>query len=76
MFLTQNREFLELLKSLSYISRIQNIDYENNFTVLCTSERGQMTKSDKVPINKNCKFEGGGGCNPANPTCINITFVK
>ena len=37
---------------------MQNLDYENNFTVLCTSERGQMTKFDKVPTNKNFKFEG------------------
>ena len=29
--------------------RIQNIHYENNFTVLCFSEGGQLTKLDKVP---------------------------
>ena len=40
-----------MLKSLSSTSRIQNLDNENKFTVLCTSERGQMAKLDKVPTN-------------------------
>ena len=57
-FLTKNREFLEFLKSLFKTSGIQNLDYENNFTVLCTSERGQMIKLNKKPTNKNFKFEG------------------
>ena len=58
MFLTKIRELLEFSKSLCQTSKIQHIDCESISTVLCTSERGQMTKLDKVATNKNFKFEG------------------
>ena len=58
VFLIINHKFLEFLKSLSKTSKIQHIDYENISTVLCTSERGQMTKFNKIATNQNFKFEG------------------
>ena len=44
MFLIKNREFLDFSKSLFKTSKIQHIDYENISTVLCTTERGHITK--------------------------------
>ena len=53
MILIKKRDFLPIFLPI--------IDYENISIVLCTSERGQMNKLDKVAANKNFKFEGGGG---------------
>ena len=57
MFLTQNHKFLELSKSKS--SKIQQFDYEYVSAVRCTSERGQMTKLEKIATSRNCNFMGG-----------------
>ena len=59
MFLTQNHKFLELSKSKS--SKIQQFDYEYVSAVRCTSERGQMTKLEKIATSRNCNFMGVGG---------------
>ena len=61
MFLNgKNDKFLEFSKSLSLTLNIQQFDYEYIATVQCTSEKGQMTKVEKVANSHNCNFMGVG----------------
>ena len=59
MLLNQSHKFLEFLKSQSKTSKIQQYAREYISAVRCTSERGQMTKLEKVATSHNCNFMGG-----------------